>query len=102
MSDSDPSSPKEHRWWQKDLPTQVPPHVLLALCLLGIGVYWALGPLVAYGFLAEPSRKVILALYLIHWSSVGALVQFALSRRDRPRIVLGAIVGAIASIVLMC
>ena len=40
--------------------------------------------------------------YFIHWSSVGGLVGFALSRKSRGGILIGAISGAILAALLMC
>ncbi len=79
--------------------TEIPPIVVLSLCLLGIAVYWGSGLLMAYGIVKEPSHTVNLLLYYVHWSSVGALIQFTLSKKHR--ILLGAIIGLVLSEILM-
>jgi hypothetical protein len=79
--------------------TEIPPVVVLSLCLLGIAVYWGSGLLTAYGIVKEPSHTVGLLLYYVHWSSVGALIQFVASKKRR--VLLGAIIGLILSQILM-
>ena len=78
---------------------EVPPAIVLSLCLLGILVYWGFGLLSAYGIIIEPSRRVGFLLYYVHWSSVGALIQFVASKKHR--VLLGAIIGLILSQILM-
>jgi hypothetical protein len=78
---------------------EVPPAIVLSLCLLGILAYWGFGLLSAYGIMNEPSRKVGFLLYYVHWSSVGALIQFVASKKHR--VLLGAIIGLILSQILM-
>ena len=82
-------------WWQ----TEVPPLIVLTLCLLGILLYWSVGLLEVYGIINVTSWKVAVILYYVHWSSVGGLIQFALSKKNR--VLLGAIMGLILSQLLM-
>jgi hypothetical protein len=65
--------------------------------------YWGLGLLTVYGFISNvPSPILGFVSYFVHWSSVGGLIGFALSREGRGGILIGAIMGAILSAILMC
>jgi hypothetical protein len=93
----DQSAPTKRPWWQID----VPPYTLAILFLLGILQYWGIGLLEIYGFASHVSRVVDLGMYYFHWSSVGGLIGFAVSRGGWRGSLLGAIIGLFLSQVLM-
>jgi hypothetical protein len=81
--------------------------MLALLFVFGILQYWALGLLGVYGFLGDwrPSRVTVVVdflSYFAHWSSVGGLIGFAVSRNGLRGSVIGATVGLILSAILMC
>jgi hypothetical protein len=88
---------QRRRFWQND----IPPYMVALLFLLGILQYWTLGLLMANGFVGlDFPRAASFATYLVHWSSVGGLIGFAVSKKRGS--LIGAIVGLILSVTLMC
>lgn len=68
--------------------------MLAILFLSGILQYWAIGLLLVYGFIGDGSHIALDFLsYYAHWSSVGGLVGFAVSRRGIRGSLIGAIIG---------
>jgi hypothetical protein len=86
------------RWRQADIPLPI----LGILLVLGILQYWGIPLLIMYGFVHDISPVVAFAVYFVHWSSVGGLIGFAVSKKRGRGIFVGAIVGLILSAVLMC
>lgn len=81
----------------------IPPSILAGLALFGIGQYWALGLLAVFDVPGYASHPILaFGSYFVHWSSVGALVGFAVSKRGGRGTFLGAIAGAVLSAILMC
>lgn len=85
----------DNRSVPKSSPKNISPHVCFVVCLFGILQFWTLMPLIC-----DIPPAVAFASYFIHWSSVGALIQFALSKKRN--MFLGAITGVILSALLMC
>jgi hypothetical protein len=96
--DADAHVPGRRRWWQ----SAVTPHMLAILFLLGFLQYWVLGLLLVYDVVSDFPRAVAFNSYFAHWSSVGALIGYAVSRKRIRSSVIGAIIGLILSAVLMC
>jgi hypothetical protein len=86
-------------WWE----TPLPPSILASLLLLGVTQYWGLGYLAVTGSVGEVSKPILgFASYFVHWSSVGGLIGFAVSKNSGRGSLIGAITGAILSALLMC
>jgi hypothetical protein len=102
-SNSGPLPPSQRRWWRAD----VSPKRLAVLFLLGILQHWAIGLLGVYGFLGDGRdlpvavERLVFVSFLVHWSSVGGLIGFAVSREGIRGSVIGAIVGLILALGLM-
>jgi hypothetical protein len=65
--------------------------------------HWGLGVLAVYGFVSIVPNPILgFASYFVHWSSIGGLIGFALSRRDGRGSLIGVITGATVSVLLMC
>ena len=96
--------PGKGRWWQMDI-ADIRPKVLAIVFLLGILQYWAIGLLCVYGYICESQVPFGVALafasYFTHWSSVGGLIGFAVSRNRRRGGFIGAGIGLILSAALM-
>jgi hypothetical protein len=96
---TDPPPTSKCHWWEAD----IPPYILASLILLGIVQYWGLGFLAVSGFVSDVSNPILgFASYFVHWSSVGGLIGFAVSRNGGRGSLIGAITGAILSALLMC
>ncbi len=79
------------RWLQET----VSPKQLVILFLVGILQYWVIGLLCVYGFISDPPRRVDWVMYLVHYSSVGGLIGFALSKNGLRGSLIGAIIGLV-------
>jgi hypothetical protein len=93
-------SPAGKRNW---LHVNIPPHVLGILLLLGILQYWIFAFVFAVWGIVDFSITVLYALYimhLVHWSSVGGLVGFAISKKKWRGSLIGIIVGLILTAML--
>ncbi len=100
---TDPPPTSKRYWWEAD----IPPHILVSLLLIGIVQYWGLGLLAVYGFVSDVPHPILFvtcafATYFVHWSSVGGLIGFAVSRKGGRGSLIGAITGAFLSALLMC
>lgn len=91
-------SPNNGRSQQTKLSSKT---ILLTLCLLGIVPYWFIGAIGGYVIDKIPDRLGLI-LYLVHWSSVGGIIGFAISRKGIGGIIIGEIISAIVALVLMC
>lgn len=98
-ADTDPAPNGKHHWSE----APIPPSILASLFLLGVVQHWGLGYLAVTGSVGDVPYTILgFASYFIHWSCVGGLVGFALSRKGRGGILIGAITGAILAAMLMC
>ncbi len=96
---TDPPPTSKCPWWEAN----IPPSILASLFLLGMVQYWGLGFLAVYGFISDVPNPILgFVSYFVHWSSVGGLVGFAVSRNGGRGSLIGAIIGAILSALLMC
>ncbi len=96
---TDPAPNGKIHWWE----APIPPSILASLFLLGIVQHWGLGFLAVTGSVSGASHLILgFISYFIHWSCVGGLVGFALSREGRGGILIGVITGAILAALLMC
>jgi hypothetical protein len=81
----------------------IPPSILASLFLLGVVQHWGLGFLAVHGFISNVPNPILgFASYFGHWSSVGGLIGFALSRNGGRGSLIGVIIGAILAALLMC
>ncbi len=96
---TDPPPTSKRYWWEAD----IPPHILVSLFLIGIVQYWGFWLLAVYGFVSDVPHPILaFAIYFVHWSSVGGLIGFAVSRKGGRGSLIGAITGAFLSALLMC
>jgi hypothetical protein len=91
------SASTKRRWWQVDVPS----YALAILFFFGILQYWGIGLLMIYRVVGHFSQLVDFGTYYVHWSSVGGLIGFAVSRGGWRGSVIGAVIGLGASVALM-
>jgi hypothetical protein len=92
------AKPSKRHWWNVDI-ADIPPKGLAILFLLGILQYWAIGLLCCCCPQLEFTNSQFLVAfallsYFLHWSSVGGLIGFAVTRNRRR----GGLIGAEARI----
>lgn len=96
---TDPAPTSKTHWWE----APIPPSILASLFLLGMVQYWGLGFLAVNGSEGDVPNPVLgFVSYFVHWSSVGGLIGFAVSRNSGRGCLIGVITGAILSALLMC
>jgi len=76
----------------------MPPLVVVIFFLFGILQYWLIGFMWFSDFINGLSHPVVaFTTYFFHWSSVGGLIGFAVSRKGGRGTLIGAVTGAILS-----
>ena len=96
--------PSKPRWWRIDI-AEISPRDLAILFLIGILQYWGIGLLCVQAEICFTDSRFLVAFafvsYFTHWSSVGGLIGFAVSRNRRRGSLIGAGIGLALSAALM-